>query len=279
MDQENENRENAVPGKPVENDLFTISDGQVRPQEPVSENPPANEPPAEEEKQPEPVKEPEFRINENEIHPVPSFTGNESAGRGAELAKAGPAVSLRSGSGSTLGGLLKEARNAAGMSISDASAATRIRSDYIEALEQDRPDALPNQVFLRAYVHALVELYHLDAKSVAVIDDQLKEVRPASEIPKKLLEDISKDGQINESENRKIKLFLIYGAIILVLLISLTVTSIVSIRIRNSRREAQRVKQTEQPFDSAQLEQLLPPQLPKPQMLQVPAASAPEEKK
>ena len=112
-----------------------------------------------------------------------------------------------------------------------------------------------------------------------MIEEQLKEVHPASEIPKKLLEDIEKDGQINEAEVRKIKMFLIYGAVILVLLISLIVTSVVSIRIRNSRREAQQLKQTEQPFDSAQLEQLLPPQLPKPQMLPVPAAAAPEEEK
>lgn len=285
MDQENES---AVSGKPVENDLFTISDGQVRtPAGPGLENSPASELPPREEKTPEPVaepakapvKEPEFRINENEIPPVRTFSESDGAGRGGDPVKERSEITLRPGIGSSIGVMLAEARNAAGLTIPEASAATRIRTDYIEALEQDRPDALPNQVFLRAYVHALIQLYRLDSGSVAMIEEQLKEVHPASEIPKKLLEDIGKEGQINEAEVRKIKMFLIYGVVILVLLISLIVTSIVSIRIRNSRREAQRVKQTEQPFDSAQLEQLLPPQLPKPQMLPVPEGDAPEEKK
>jgi len=275
MDQENENREGAFTEKPVENDLFTISDGQAVPQETAGEVPPASEPSAEETAKPEPVKEPEFRINENEIPPVRTFSENNSSEQGNVPEKENSVVVLPPGSGPSLGTLLTEARTMAGLSVGDAAAATRIRADYIEALEQNRPDALPNQVFLRAYVHALIQIYNLDPNSVAMIENQLKEVQPASEVPKKLLEDISKDGQINETETKKLKMFLVYGVIILVLLVSLIVTSIVSIRIRNARREARQEKQTEQPFDSAKLEHLLPPQLPNPQMLQVPSESAP----
>lgn len=274
MDRENENS-SKVSGQ-SENDLFSIT-GQNDP--PAAASPaPAETPPAE--KTPEPVKEPEFKINENERPPVRMLneTTRDPAGREPAVKVQKPAVTLRSPGDASLGTLLTEARTSAGLTVRDVAAATRIRTDYIEALEQDKPDALPNLVFLKAYVRALIPLYGLDANSVAMIEDKLKDLTPASEVPKKLLEDIGKEGQINEEEARKIKMFLIYGAVILILLISLTVTSIVSIRVRNARREAQRLRQDDRPFNTEQLENLLPPQLPKPQMLDVPAP-ADEQKK
>ena len=274
MDRENENN-NDVSGQ-SENDLFSMtgkndppSEESVTPAEAPSEG-----------KTPEPVKEPEFKINENDRPPVRMLNEISRAPAGREPAPKIPksAISLRSSDEATLGSLLAEARTAAGLTVREVAAATRIRTDYIEALEQDKPDALPNLVFLRAYVRALTPLYGLDANSVAMIEDKLKELTPASEVPKKLLEDIGKDGQINEEEARKIKMILIYGAVILLLLISLTVTSIVSIRVRNSRREAQRLRQEDRPFKTEQIEDLLPPQLPKPLMLDVPSP-ADERKK
>ena len=274
MDRENENND-GVSGQPTENDLFSIT-GQNEPSAGESAAP-AETPSAE--KTPEPVREPEFKINENDRPPARMLNEVSRDPVGREPAQKAPksAVALRSHGDASLGSLLTEARNAAGLTVRDVAAATRIRTDYIEALERDKPDDLPNLVFLKAYVRALIQLYGLDSASVAIIENKLKDVVPASEIPKKLLDDIGKDGQINEAEARKLKMILIYGAVILFLLISLTVTSIVSIRIRNARREARRLQQEDRPFQSEQLENLLPPQLPKPQMLTVPSPAGEQE--
>lgn len=142
-------------------------------------------------------------------------------------------------------------------------------------MENDKPDALPNQVFLRAYVRALVQLYALDAPSARRIEEKLADFEPETEVPEKLIEDIGRGGQISEAEARRVKMMLIYGSIILVLLVSLVVTSVigVSMRRRNSARRTEQPRQTEQKFDTARLENLLPPQLPKPQMLTIPSGN------
>ena len=142
-------------------------------------------------------------------------------------------------------------------------------------MENDKPDTLPNQVFLRAYVRALIQLYGLDAQSAKRIEEKLSDYEPETEVPEKLIEDIGRGGQISEAEARRVKLMLIYGSIILFLLVSLVVTSVigVNIRRRNAQRRAEQLRQTEQKFDTARLETLLPPQLPIPQMLTIPSGN------
>lgn len=270
MERDDEIR-NENSAQPVEKDLFSITEPNettagTPPEAPLSPEPPS---PA------EPVREPEFKINESD-HPeirmlhekTPAATGEGSASKPSARK-----VTLHTEADATLGTMLTEARKAAGLSIPEVNTETKIRVDYIEALEQDRTDALPNLVFLRAYVRALILHYNLDDPSTQMIEQQLKELEPAVEVPKKLIEDIGREVQINESETRKLKMILIYGSIILLLLISLTVTSIISVHIRNSRRQAERLRQADRPFESSQLEPLLPPQLPKPQMLPVPSPS------
>lgn len=167
--------------------------------------------------------------------------------------------------------MLAEARNLAGYSVEEVHQRTQIKSTYIEALEKDQLNVLPNRVFLRAYVRAMIDLYRLDQPSASLLEDQLSELPPVTEIPDKLVETIGKEGHVNEAEAKRIKMIFIYGAIILLLLISLTVTSIVSVHIRNRRIRARR-QQNEQVFDSNRIDTLLAPQLPPPRMMSVPQA-------
>lgn len=276
MEQDNENRI-ALSGQPMENDLFTAVENPAQEgASPVSEGDPASgfqsgaSDPAEPEQ--DLAAEPEFKVDSAAIpavrmlnETVPASTAMTDPDR-----KEKKQISLRSGSGVSLGLMLAEARTAAGYSIDEVSRQTRIRTDYLEAMEQDKTDALPNLVFFRAYVRALVKLYDLDEVSCGLIEERLADMEPEVEVPEKLLEDIGRDGQISEAETRKLKMILIYGALILFLLISLVVTSIVSVNVRNARRRAQ-LQQENRPFDSARLEALLPPQLPRPQLLKVPA--------
>jgi len=48
---------------------------------------------------------------------------------------------------------------------------------------------------------------------------------------------------------------------------------VIAVNARNKRIQAQKIRQEDQKFDTAQLEPLVPPQLPQPQVLSVPAGS------
>lgn len=261
MEQDNENRQ---PEQPVENDLFNLTD--TEPEQPKDVGPAAA--PAQ-----DPVSEPEFKVNQ-EDHPVlminPDPAHQQPANNPAAAGKEKRQISLRAGNGATLGNLLSEARTAAGYSIEAVSQENRIRHDFIEALEADHADALPNYVFLRAYVRALIDFYNLDQASAARVEEQMEKYQPAQDVPEKLVEDIGRGGQISETETRRIKMAMIYGGIILLLLISLVVTSIFAINARNKRIQAQQLPQKDQKFDTARLEPLIPPQLPQTQVLPVP---------
>ena len=267
MEQNNVNPPAETPEQTVENDLFTLTGSEIQPVTPHSAaaEPAQAEPPAIQTVAQTIVPEPL----------APSLLRKEEPADPAEpepVPRKAPAprITLRSGSGASLGTLLTEARNAAAMSLEQAVAATHIRTDYIQALEQDETEKLPNLVFLRAYVRALIQLYNLDTNSIALIKDQLQELEPPKDVPEKVLEDIGKDVQVSEEEVKRIRTILIYGGIILALLISLTITCFVAVGIRNSRQQ-QTAPQVLRPFDSSKLEQLLPPQLPEPQILKVPA--------
>ncbi len=264
MEQDNENRQ---PEQPVEHDLFNLTNEDPR-------QPAAVEQPAE--PAPQSLGEPAFKVNQ-EDHPVHAINQNPAvSGSACDPAAAGKEktpISLQAGAEATMGKLLMEARTAAGHSIETVSQETHIRHDFIEALEADQADVLPNYVFLRAYVRALIEFYHLEKTSAARIEEQMEKFQPAQDVPEKLVEDIERGGQISETETRRIKTALIYGGIILLLLISLVVTSVIAVNARNKRIQAQKIRQEDQKFDTAQLEPLVPPQLPQPQVLSVPAGS------
>ena len=285
MEQDNENRQiESVP--PVEHDLFNLNEDPVG-QTPAAESEKTAEPSTasvpETGSVSEPLREPEFKVNQEDRPPVRML--NTVATAAPEEKPAGEKEkvlnSLHSGADATLGKLLAEARTLANHTIRSASAETRIRGDYIEALENDKPDALPNQVFLRAYVRALIQLYCLDAPSAKRIEEKLADYEPDTEVPEKLIEDIGRGGQISEAEARRVKMMLIYGSVILLLLVSLVVTSVigVSIRRRSAARRIEQQRATEQKFDTARLETLLPPQLPKPQMLQIPSGDKNQTRK
>ena len=279
MEQDNENRQ-VESAPPVENDLFTLNDGPVGQSSAAETEKPADPPAAPVSETAsvsgaEPLQEPEVKVNQEDRPPVRMLNTAIAAGSEEKSAeeKEKALNSLHSKADASLGMLLAEARSLANYSIQSASAETRIRSDYIEALENDKPETLPNQVFLRAYVRALIQLYCLDAPSVKRIEEKLEDYEPETEVPEKLIEDIGRGGQISEAEARRVKMMLIYGSVILVLLVSLVVTSVIGVSMRR-RSTARRIEQqppTEQKFDTARLEALLPPQLQKPQMLQIPS--------
>jgi cytoskeletal protein RodZ len=63
-----------------------------------------------------------------------------------------------------LGTLLREAREAKGVTLADVQEATRINSRYLEALEESQYDVLPSEVHVRGYLRNYARYLGLDPK-------------------------------------------------------------------------------------------------------------------
>ncbi|KPK11373.1 MAG: hypothetical protein AMJ56_06380 [Anaerolineae bacterium SG8_19] len=63
-----------------------------------------------------------------------------------------------------LGSLLREAREAKGLTLAEAQQSTRINCRYLEALEDGRYDLLPTQVHVRGYLRNYAKYLELDPK-------------------------------------------------------------------------------------------------------------------
>lgn len=74
---------------------------------------------------------------------------------------------------STLGELLRSAREKRGFSVEDVAARTKIRSNYIEKLENNSLEELPQEVFIKGFLRNLSRLYGLNADEVLVLFQEL----------------------------------------------------------------------------------------------------------
>lgn len=69
----------------------------------------------------------------------------------------------------TIGEQLKQARLAKGLTLQQASDATRVRPHYLEALENDRPSALPSKVQGRGFLRLYADYLGLPAEPLLAI--------------------------------------------------------------------------------------------------------------
>ncbi len=93
-----------------------------------------------------------------------------------------------SGSPTSLGGMLREARERLGFSVADVAAQIKFAPRQIEALEADDFKHLPEAAFLRGFVRSYAKILHLDTQILLATLPQTKatvaELIPASvEVP------------------------------------------------------------------------------------------------
>ena len=103
--------------------------------------------------------------------------------------------------------------------IDEIAEETKIRPDYLTALEAEDFGSLPQPVYVLGYVRKLCTLYHVDAKRADEITCGLRALLEY-EIP----EDISKsviDHEISEENERKIRqlILIMVAAVVLVVLV------------------------------------------------------------
>lgn len=68
----------------------------------------------------------------------------------------------------SIGRTLKHAREEKNMSLDEASRATKIRKEFLLALEEDRFELLPGDVFARGFVRSYADFLGLDGKAAAL---------------------------------------------------------------------------------------------------------------
>ncbi len=178
---------------------------------------------------------------------------------------------------STIGKLMQNARKQAGMSLEQASAATRIKKNYIAALEEDDFKSLPSGIFPSAYVRTLCGIYNLNEESRAIALRKIRESAGTHEdVPEQLIHHLEQDVQKNEEEEKRINkiFYLVTSAAALVLI--LIVAGIVLLTLSLRQPETEKTVSTPasagntaevrtapvRSFDARQLESLTPPQFP-----------------
>jgi cytoskeleton protein RodZ len=78
-----------------------------------------------------------------------------------------------------IGGTLREARTRGGLGLHDAAAATRIRVKYLAALEDERFNLLPEDVYARAFLRTYADFLGLDGDLYAAqLTERIEASRP-----------------------------------------------------------------------------------------------------
>ncbi len=180
----------------------------------------------------------------------------------------------------TLGNLLRDARTAAGYTIADAERFTRIRTDYLEAMEKDDMKRLPPPVYISAYIRSLCSLYNLDQNGIDLANEKLRLLAAPSDVPGKLLQDMEQDCLVNAEEEKRVRnllYLLVSGGILFLILLSWGVFAFFF-----SGREGETpdrempdssmrspVSLSGKEFRSDSLEELIAPQIPEMQVLEI----------
>ena len=79
---------------------------------------------------------------------------------------------------SSFGEVLRNTREKASYSIAYISSQTHLQPEIIEALEQERFDLLPGEVFVRGYIRTYTKLLGLEAQSVIDAYERVKPDKP-----------------------------------------------------------------------------------------------------
>lgn len=118
------------------------------------------------------------------------------------------------------GQLLQEARVRCDLGIEQIAQSTKIKLQFLEALEQDDADRLPPEVYVRAYVRRLCHQYGLDEEEVFALAVAPPSKPEDKAIPAEILQHLEEGKQVNPQEERKIR-NLTWGAVAIIVLILL----------------------------------------------------------
>ncbi|MFH0915523.1 MAG: RodZ domain-containing protein, partial [bacterium] len=102
-----------------------------------------------------------------------------------------------------IGNSLREARIRKGLSIKDVADVTKIRSKYLEALEEDDFEVLPGPTYVKGFLRTYAAFLKLDAD--ALVDEYRGSHEPRKEEPAGLRADVTQTSRSRTSTERKKK--------------------------------------------------------------------------
>ena len=148
----------------------------------------------------------------SDVHPLPSRDGGRDV---SPVREKKHSVSVRRGSvhlspgdfppEAGFGDLLAAARKKAGLSEEEVRRITKLSPGYFSALERSDLGSLPPPVYVTAYIRTLAGVYGLDEESAAMIRAKLKTDRGSGDVPTSLIQNLEKDGVINELEDKRLR--------------------------------------------------------------------------
>lgn len=115
-----------------------------------------------------------------------------------------------------IGGILKEAREKRGLNFDKIWRATRIQSKIVEAIEEGRAEEILNRVYAVLFLKKYAFFLNLDGEGLA------KEYKAFYAVPEKQIIDISKKSRTAKINIRKLSLFLLSFALVVVFMFSVT---------------------------------------------------------
>lgn len=93
----------------------------------------------------------------------------------------------------TIGELLREARQAHRVKVLDLAQRTRIRPEYLEALEQNRFQELPSATFVKGYIRSYAHLFGVEAAPlIALLRRDFKESAKGTLVPREFIKPVLK---------------------------------------------------------------------------------------
>ena len=79
-----------------------------------------------------------------------------------------------------IGELLREAREACGMTLQQASEVTKVRTKYLEAIENGEFSVIPGEVYLKGFIRTYADCLGLDGTQVLAQYKELRQVRDSA---------------------------------------------------------------------------------------------------
>lgn len=159
------------------------------------------------------------------------------------------------------GKLLNEARTRQNLSFQQVDDITKIRKEYLEALEREDFSRLPPPVFICAYVKKLCALYKVNPESTAQVVDELKKYMEVS-LTEEIMNNIEIDRAKSPESEAKLRNLLWMGFAALIFFAGIVSLALLILFAPTGASTATTAVQanTAKAFDPARLEKLRPPE-------------------
>ncbi len=109
-----------------------------------------------------------------------------------------------SSSSASAGHILQEARVHSGLSIEQVSVRTKIKKDYLLALERDDFPSLPAPVFITAYIKSLCDLYGIRENEGDILQ-KIDRKDGGRRVPGEIIQQVQEGRQVNVEEEEKVR--------------------------------------------------------------------------